>query len=110
MTTEQAKKFPSLSVLIFAGLVVGVFAGAYSHIKIWEHVHYDALTPFMQEKMNAFVTSKVVGYKIFSDIFLNLVKVIVAPLVFSLLLVGLTKTGSIGSVGRIGVKTMIYFT
>jgi Na+/H+-dicarboxylate symporter len=111
MTTESSnKKFPGLSVLIFAGLVVGVFAGAYSHIKIWEHVNYDSLTPFMQEKMNAFVTSKVVGYKLFSDIFLALVKVIVAPLVFSLLLVGLTKTGSIGSVGRIGVKTMIYFT
>lgn len=110
MTDFVKKKFFNLSTWIFIGLVIGVIAGAYSHIKIWEHVDYDSLSPFMQDKMNAFVTSKVVGYKLFSDIFLSLVKVIVAPLVFSLLLVGLTKTGSIGSVGRIGLKTMIYFT
>jgi Na+/H+-dicarboxylate symporter len=105
-----AKKLPGLSTWIFIGLVLGIAAGAFSHYKIWEHVDYSALSPIMQEKMNAFVTTKVVGYKLFSDIFLSLVKVIVAPLVFSLLLVGLTKTGSIGSVGRIGVKTMVYFT
>jgi Na+/H+-dicarboxylate symporter len=39
-----------------------------------------------------------------------LVKVIVAPLVFSLLLVGLAKTGNFGAMGRIGIKTLAYFT
>jgi Na+/H+-dicarboxylate symporter len=45
-----------------------------------------------------------------SDIFLRLIKMIIAPLVFSLLLVGITKVGDFKSVGRIGLKTLIYFT
>ncbi len=108
--TGIKKKLPGLSTWIFISLVLGVIAGAYSHFKIWEHVDYDSLSDVMRDKMKAFVTTKVVGYKLLSDIFLNLVKVIVAPLVFSLLLVGLTKSGNVGSVGRMGVKTMIYFT
>lgn len=47
---------------------------------------------------------------VLSDIFLRLVKMIVAPLVFSLLLTGIAKVGDFKSVGRIGLKTMIYFT
>lgn len=35
---------------------------------------------------------------------------IIAPLVFSLLLTGIAKVGDFNSVGRIGLKTMIYFT
>ncbi len=108
--TNIKRKLPGLSTWIFISLVLGVIAGAYSHFKIWEHVDVDSLSDVMRDKMKAFVTTKVVGYKLLSDIFLNLVKVIVAPLVFSLLLVGLTKSGNVGSVGRMGVKTMIYFT
>lgn len=44
-----------------------------------------------------------------SDIFLNLVKMIIAPLVFATLVVGVAKLGDIKSVGRIGGKTMIWF-
>ncbi|CAN5312965.1 dicarboxylate/amino acid:cation symporter [soil metagenome] len=104
------KRFSGLSTWIFIGLVLGVIAGAFAHYKIWQGLDFDSLSPFLQDKMKAFATEKVIGFKLLSDIFLSLVKVIVAPLVFSLLLVGLTKTGDIGSVGRIGLKTMIYFT
>jgi Na+/H+-dicarboxylate symporter len=45
-----------------------------------------------------------------SDIFLRLIKMIVGPLVFSLLLTGIAKAGDFKTVGRIGLKTMIYFT
>lgn len=45
-----------------------------------------------------------------SDIFLRLIKMIIAPLVFSLLLTGIAKAGDFKTVGRIGLKTMIYFT
>ncbi|MEO6168632.1 MAG: cation:dicarboxylase symporter family transporter [Chitinophagales bacterium] len=50
------------------------------------------------------------GVQIFSDIFLRLIKMIIAPLVFSLLLVGIAKVGDFKTVGRIGLKTIIYFT
>lgn len=44
-----------------------------------------------------------------SDIFLRLIKMIVAPLVFTTLVVGVAKVGDIKAVGRIGGKTMLWF-
>ncbi|MET7000589.1 dicarboxylate/amino acid:cation symporter [Chitinophaga defluvii] len=46
---------------------------------------------------------------ILTDIFLRLVKMIIAPLVFSTLVVGVAKLGDIRAVGRIGGKTMLWF-
>ena len=50
------------------------------------------------------------GLHILSDIFLRLIKMIIAPLVFSVLVVGVAKVGDFKSVGRIGIKTLLYFT
>ncbi len=47
--------------------------------------------------------------KILSDIFLRLIKMIIAPLVFSTLVVGIAKLGDFKTVGRIGIKTLLYF-
>ncbi|MEO6151122.1 MAG: dicarboxylate/amino acid:cation symporter [Mucilaginibacter sp.] len=52
---------------------------------------------------------KLVGFNILSDIFLRLIKMIVAPLVFTTLVVGVAKVGDIKSVGRIGGKTLLWF-
>jgi Na+/H+-dicarboxylate symporter len=52
---------------------------------------------------------KLVGFTILSDIFLRLIKMIVAPLVFTTLVVGVAKVGDIRSVGRIGGKTLLWF-
>ena len=49
-------------------------------------------------------------FSILSDIFLHLIKMIIAPLVLSVLIIGVAKVGDFKSVGRIGLKTMIYFT
>ncbi len=46
---------------------------------------------------------------ILADIFLRLIKMIVAPLVFSTLVVGVAKLGDIKSVGRVGGKTLLWF-
>ena len=45
-----------------------------------------------------------------SRIFLSLIKVIIAPLIFSTLVVGIAGAGNIKTVGRIGLKAMAYFT
>lgn len=50
------------------------------------------------------------AFSILSDIFLRLIKMIIAPLVFTVLVVGVAKVGDFKSVGRIGLKTMLYFT
>lgn len=47
--------------------------------------------------------------QILSDIFLRLIKMIMAPLVFSTLVIGIAKLGDFKTVGRIGIKTLIYF-
>lgn len=49
-------------------------------------------------------------FSVFSDIFLHLIKMIIAPLVLSVLVIGVAKVGDFKSVGRIGLKTLIYFT
>ena len=58
---------------------------------------------------NALRDDKLVGFSILSDIFLRLIKMIVAPLVFTTLVVGVAKVGDINAVGRIGGKTLLWF-
>jgi proton glutamate symport protein len=46
---------------------------------------------------------------VFSDIFLRLIKTIVAPLILATLVVGIAGHGDLKGVGRIGIKSLIYF-
>jgi Na+/H+-dicarboxylate symporter len=52
----------------------------------------------------------VAGYiSLFTDVFLRLIKMIIAPLVFSTLVVGIAHMGDSSALGRIGLKTMGWF-
>lgn len=53
--------------------------------------------------------SKLEWFSLIADIFLRLIKMIVAPLVFTTLVVGVAKLGDIKAVGRIGGKTLLWF-
>src|SRR6185369_7778845 len=44
-----------------------------------------------------------------SILFLNLIKSVIAPLIFSTLVIGIAGTGDIRQVGRIGFKSLLYF-
>lgn len=44
-----------------------------------------------------------------SILFLNLIKSIIAPLIFATLVIGIAGTGDIKQVGRIGLKSLLYF-
>lgn len=52
---------------------------------------------------------KLEWFSLLADIFLRLIKMIVAPLVFTTLAVGVAKLGDIKAVGRIGGKTLLWF-
>jgi len=78
-------KKPSLIVQIFSGMLLGILVGYF-----WK--------------------DGAPGLHILSDIFMRLIKMIIAPLIFSVLVVGIAKVGDFKSVGRIGIKTLIYFT
>ena len=52
----------------------------------------------------------VAGYiNLITDIFLRLIKMIIAPLVFATLVAGIAHMGDTGAVGRIGAKAMAWF-
>ncbi|MBQ7568979.1 cation:dicarboxylase symporter family transporter [bacterium] len=50
-----------------------------------------------------------VNLRIFSNIFLRCIKTIIAPLLFSTLVVGIAGHANIKEVGRMGLKALIYF-
>ncbi len=79
-------KLPKISLTwkILIGLVIGIFIG-------W-------LLPAWG--LNA---------RPLSNLFLNLIKSVIAPLIFATLVVGISGTGDIKQVGRIGGKSLLYF-
>jgi proton glutamate symport protein len=50
-----------------------------------------------------------VAIKPLADAFLRLIKMIIAPLVFSTLVIGIAGTGDVKAMGRIGLKAIVYF-
>ena len=78
---------------IMIAMVTGVILG------LW--VHYNCTVPQKDSFSN--------GISVFTDIFLRLIKMIIAPLVFSTLVVGIAKLGDVKAVGRIGGKTLLWF-
>ncbi|WP_175659877.1 dicarboxylate/amino acid:cation symporter [Burkholderia ambifaria] len=69
-------------------------------------VGYACHSAFPDPKM----AREVAGYvSLLSDVFLRLIKMIIAPLVFATLTVGIAQMGDSGSVGRVGVKAFGWF-
>ena len=92
------KKSNRLTLYIFIAMVVGVLLGYIVNIA------YSG-----KEGGQASIGKFVENISILTSIFLRLVKMIIAPLVFSTLVVGVAKLGDIKAVGRIGGKTMLWF-
>jgi len=91
----MARKFRiGLTTQIFIGLAIGVTLGFAIH-------QFDS-DPETKKQMIAWV-------RVLSRVFLNLIKVIIAPLIFSTLVVGIAGAGSFKEIGRIGLKALIYF-
>lgn len=84
----------NLTAQIIIAMLLGITIG-----HLYRTTHADA------EQQKAFAGNM----QVLSEIFLRLVKMIIAPLVFSLLLTGIAKLGDFKSVGRIGLKTISYF-
>jgi proton glutamate symport protein len=75
---------PSLTTQIMIGLVVGALIG-------WLQPDWGNRVYFLR------------------DIFINLIKSIIAPLVFSTIVVGIAGAGALKKVRRMGVKALVYF-
>ncbi|MDX2235824.1 MAG: dicarboxylate/amino acid:cation symporter [Hyphomonadaceae bacterium] len=83
----------NFSLYILAAMILGVVSG-------W----------LINTQLPAAQVAEVVPYlKIATDVFLRLIKMIIAPLVFSTLVAGIAHMGSAERVGRIGGRTLIWF-
>jgi proton glutamate symport protein len=80
----RASRMPVLTTQIFIGLLLGIVVGY--------------LFPAFG-----------LAIKPLADAFLRMIKMIIAPLVFSTLVVGIAGTGDLKAMGRIGVKALVYF-
>src|SRR4051794_24543432 len=92
--SPRMKKNKKLTTWIFVGMIAGIVVGYLCH----------ELLPTPE------TAKTVAGYiSLITDIFLRLIKMIIAPLVFSTLVVGIAHMGDTAAIGRIGVKTMGWF-
>jgi proton glutamate symport protein len=78
------RRLPSITTQIFIGLVLGIVVGYF-----WPGFG--------------------VAIKPLADAFLRMIKMIIAPLLFATLVVGIAGTGDLKSMGRIGLKAIVYF-
>nr|WP_321272027.1 dicarboxylate/amino acid:cation symporter [uncultured Tolumonas sp.] len=87
-------KMNKLTAMILISMLVGILTG---------HLYRSNVTD------PAAVTEFASNISILTDIFLRLIKMIIAPLVFSTLVVGIAKMGDSQTVGRVGIKAMAWF-
>ncbi|UKB80734.1 dicarboxylate/amino acid:cation symporter [Chryseobacterium sp. MEBOG07] len=81
-----------LFIAIIIALLVGVGIGGIVHVKYPENAE-----PFSK------------NIKLLGTVFIRLVQMIIAPLVFTTLVVGIAKMSDIKMIGRVGTKAMLWF-
>lgn len=84
-----------LTVYILIGMVAGVLAGYVLH----QQLAGDA------SQAAAWAD----GLKMLPDIFLRLIKMLIAPLVFATIVVGIAQMGDTTTLGRIGLRALVWF-
>ena len=87
-------KMNKLTAMILVSMLVGILTG---------HLYRSNVTD------PAAIAAFASNISILTDIFLRLIKMIIAPLVFSTLVVGIAKMGDSQTVGRVGIKAMAWF-
>ncbi|MDP1763291.1 MAG: dicarboxylate/amino acid:cation symporter [Sediminibacterium sp.] len=87
------RKSNRLTIFILIAMLAGVILGYVVHT----------------QSSPAFIKSFSTNIKLLTTIFLRLVQMIIAPLVFSTLVVGIAKLGDLKTVGRVGGKAMLWF-
>jgi Na+/H+-dicarboxylate symporter len=91
---ETSKRGVPLHVWMLAGFAIGLAGG------LWVHLQAGAEAPWVQ-----WLTSNVTGP--IGQIFLRLLFMLVLPLLFSALVVGVAEMGDLSALGRVGWKTLL---
>lgn len=82
-----------LTLFIILFMIAGILSGAAIH----EYAPAESVKSYAD------------NITLFTDIFLRLIKMVIAPLVFSTLTVGIMRMGETSTIGRIGGKAMVWF-
>jgi proton glutamate symport protein len=82
------RRGPTLTQQIFIGLAIGIAAGYL---------------------VSAYNPAAAVYFRPFSQLFLRMIKMIIAPLIFATLVAGIAGAGHVKVVGRMGLRAIIYF-
>ncbi|MCC6542582.1 MAG: cation:dicarboxylase symporter family transporter, partial [Flavobacteriales bacterium] len=82
-----------LTLWILISMVIGIVLGYGMHVGMEEDTRREVAE----------------NLKILTEVFLRLVKMIIAPLVFSTLVVGIAKLGDMRTVGRVGGRALLWF-
>jgi Na+/H+-dicarboxylate symporter len=91
---EAAMRSNRLTVLIFIGMILGIVVGYMCNI-LWPD-------PATAKAISGYIS-------LVTEVFLRLIKMLIAPLVFSTLVVGVAHMGDTRAIGRIGLKAMGWF-
>ncbi len=83
-----------LTFYILIGMVLGVIVGQVLYTMVPGTVIKESIAPWL---------------KLLSDIFLHLIKMLVAPLVLSTIVVGIAHMGDSSALGRIGFRALAWF-
>lgn len=83
-----------LSTWIFLALIAGLVVGAV--------IHGTTNSPEMNKQIAGYLS-------MFTDIFLRLIKMIIAPLVFTGVVSGMRHSETPGEIGRVGLRAVLWF-
>jgi Na+/H+-dicarboxylate symporter len=97
---QQQKPSNKQTFYVAIALVIGIIVGELLNLTL---ANSEFSTP------NKTLSNTIDIFSALTDIFLRLIKMIIAPLVFSTLVVGMAKMGDIKTVGRIGIKALLWF-
>ena len=87
-TPSTPRRGFTLTQQIFVGLILGIIVGAI---------------------VDAYHPEWAIYFRPFSQIFLRLIKMIIAPLIFATLVAGIAGAGHFKVVGRMGFRALVYF-
>jgi len=87
-------KFPSLQMQMLIGFLIGLVAGMIVNLTAHDAAWVSTVT--------AYVTQPI------GQVFLRLLFMLVLPLLFSALVIGIAELGDVGALKRVGVKTLVF--
>jgi aerobic C4-dicarboxylate transport protein len=77
---------------------------------LYTHLYFQVLTAIvLGVVLGYFFPATATAMKPFGDAFIKLIKMMIAPIIFTTVVIGIARMGDIKKVGRVGLKALIYF-